>query len=181
MPTILGIRRGEFVEIIRVSFPAESFTDVENRESISPYHKSALLVRSGRGMIRPGLCMSDRMPVNECRWWPSRAWAERRIWENVHFAERWLFLRVLLAFDCSAVQGHCSVMTCWWLWHKGRSRKCRARAVAERAGWRFQDCSVVNFMPTQFTEHIISNRTKPHLSSNWPWSATGVSAKSGMP
>ena len=39
---MLGIRRGEFVEIIRVSFPAESLTEVENRESISPYiHASA--------------------------------------------------------------------------------------------------------------------------------------------
>jgi hypothetical protein len=37
MPTMLGIRRGEFVEIIRVSLPAESLTEVENRESISPY------------------------------------------------------------------------------------------------------------------------------------------------
>ena len=36
IPTMLGILRGEFVEIIRVSFPAESFTEVENRESISP-------------------------------------------------------------------------------------------------------------------------------------------------
>lgn len=34
--TILGIRRGEFVEIILVSLPAESFIVVENRENISP-------------------------------------------------------------------------------------------------------------------------------------------------
>lgn len=33
---ILGIRRGEFVEIILVNFPAESLTEVENRPSISP-------------------------------------------------------------------------------------------------------------------------------------------------
>ena len=33
---MVGILRGEFVEIIRVSFPAESFIEVENRESISP-------------------------------------------------------------------------------------------------------------------------------------------------
>ena len=36
MATIVGIRRGELVEIIRVSFPAESLTEVENRDSISP-------------------------------------------------------------------------------------------------------------------------------------------------
>ena len=36
IPIMLGIRRGEFVEIIRVSLPAESLTEVENRESISP-------------------------------------------------------------------------------------------------------------------------------------------------
>lgn len=33
---MLGILRGEFVEIIRVSFPAESLTEVEKRPSISP-------------------------------------------------------------------------------------------------------------------------------------------------
>jgi hypothetical protein len=34
---MLGIRRGEFVETIRASLPAESLTEVENRERISPY------------------------------------------------------------------------------------------------------------------------------------------------
>lgn len=36
MATILGIRRGELDEIIRVSLPAESLTVVEKRERISP-------------------------------------------------------------------------------------------------------------------------------------------------
>jgi len=33
---MLGILLGEFVETILVNFPAESFTEVENRENISP-------------------------------------------------------------------------------------------------------------------------------------------------
>jgi hypothetical protein len=36
MATILGIRRGEFDDTIRVSLPAESLTVVEKREIISP-------------------------------------------------------------------------------------------------------------------------------------------------
>jgi hypothetical protein len=66
---MLGIRRGEFVEIIRVSFPAESLTVVENRESISPYsnyqHAPARHRLCG---VPPDLCTTGRMPVNECRW-----------------------------------------------------------------------------------------------------------------
>lgn len=37
---IVGILRGELVEIIRLSRPAESFMDVENREKISPLRLS---------------------------------------------------------------------------------------------------------------------------------------------
>jgi len=44
---MLGILRCEFVEIILVNFPAESFTEVENRESISPLI-SAYLPREER-------------------------------------------------------------------------------------------------------------------------------------
>ena len=61
---MLGIRRGEFVEIIRVSFPAESFIEVENRENISPltsaYHPTRITLHSDR-------CMIDLKPVNEYR------------------------------------------------------------------------------------------------------------------
>jgi hypothetical protein len=48
---------------------AESLTEVENRDSISPYsnyqHRPA---RRRSGGVPPDLCMTGRMPVNECRW-----------------------------------------------------------------------------------------------------------------
>ena len=53
--TILGIRRGEFVEIILVNFPAESFTEVENRPNISPFTMSATDGRITYALINIGL------------------------------------------------------------------------------------------------------------------------------
>jgi hypothetical protein len=39
MATMLGIRFGEFDEIIRTSLPEDVLIEVENRDIISPYHQ----------------------------------------------------------------------------------------------------------------------------------------------
>lgn len=38
MATMLGIRFGEFEDIIRASLPEDVLMEVENRDIISPYH-----------------------------------------------------------------------------------------------------------------------------------------------
>ena len=48
---MLGIRRGEFVDIIRTSLPVDPFTDVEKRVIISPYNHQLLIDKNTYSLI----------------------------------------------------------------------------------------------------------------------------------
>jgi len=65
---MLGIRLGEFVEIILVNFPAESLTEVENLDSISPCYISYVYEGGAYSLFNVGMVGSLRMDVDGYLW-----------------------------------------------------------------------------------------------------------------
>jgi hypothetical protein len=70
MATMLGIRFGEFEDIIRASLPEDVLIEVENRDIISPYdHQHSVLL----GYSLPDQDKTGLQHVNGCPGSPKRS------------------------------------------------------------------------------------------------------------